>query len=69
MLPPDKVMQIRGRIDGYVRQGGVHHVVAEKSTLEKGLDVAVGKALPSDFKKTEEEMEAAQSKKEEDALR
>lgn len=62
-------MQIRGRIDGYVRQGGVHHAVAEKTTLEKGLDVAVGKALPSDFKKTEEELETEQIKKDEEASR
>ena len=63
LLPADKVQQVRGRMDGYVRQGGVHHTAAEKSTLEKTLDVAAGKALPSDFKKTDEEVKAEEERK------
>mmetsp|Transcript_20377 Transcript_20377/g.18517 ORF Transcript_20377/g.18517 Transcript_20377/m.18517 type:complete len:465 (-) Transcript_20377:28-1422(-) len=53
-LPQDKVQQIRKRIQDYVKQGGVTAPKEEKSNLEKGLAIISGKALPSDFKNSEE---------------
>lgn len=67
-FPVDKVQQIRTRVDNYIKQGGVHFTT-EKSNLEKGLDIASGKALPSDFKKSEEEIAAEEAKKQQDTER
>lgn len=64
-FPVDKVKQIKSRVDNYIKQGGVHLTV-EKSSLEKGLEVASGKAMPSDFKKAED---AEDARKEEETLR
>ncbi len=61
-FPPDKVQQIRSRIDGYIKQGGVQ-IIQEKSNLEIGLEIASGKALPSDYMKSEEEVKAAEEQK------
>ena len=65
LFPVDKVQQSRTRIENYIKQGGIK-IATEKSNLEKGLDIATGKALPSDFKKAEEE---EQIRKEEETLR
>ena len=67
-FPVDKVQQIRTRIENYIKQGGVHFTT-EKSTLEKGLEIASGKALPSDFKKTDNEIAADDARKEQETLR
>lgn len=65
MFPVDKVQQIRNQVDNYIKQGGVH-ITTEKSSLEKGLEIASGKALPSDFKKTDEEIAAEEVRKQEE---
>jgi hypothetical protein len=64
-FPTDKVQQIKTRIDNYIKQGGVH-LTTEKSSIEKGLNIASGKSMPSDFKKAEE---AEEARKEAETLR
>ena len=67
-FPVDKVQQIRNRVDNYIKQGGVHFTT-EKSNLEKGLDIASGKALPSDFKKSEAEIAAEEARQQQEVER
>lgn len=67
-FPVEKVQQVRTRVENYIKQGGVHFI-AEKSNLEKGLEIASGKALPSDFKKSEEEIAVDEIRKQEETER
>lgn len=61
-FPPEKVQQVRSRMATYVKQGGVS-LTKEKSTLEKGLDIASGKALPSEYMKSKDAIEAEDAAK------
>jgi len=49
------VQEVRSRIEGYEAQGGIEAAVTEKSTAQKVFEVAVGKAVISDFRKPEGE--------------
>lgn len=50
VLPQDKVRQVRARIDSFISQGGIRpKALAVKSEIEKGVDIIIGKAVPSDF--------------------
>jgi hypothetical protein len=52
----------------YVKQGGVN-MTRDKTTLEKGLDIASGKALPSEYIKSKEAIEAEEAAKAEEEER
>lgn len=49
-LPPSKVNKVRARCIEYLKQGGIQAEVKEVSTISKGLAIATGKAVPSDFR-------------------
>lgn len=51
LLPQDKVEEVRAEIAKVVGQGGVLPVKDEKTSLQKGVMIFTGKAVPSDFKK------------------
>lgn len=51
LLPQDKVEEVRAEILKVVGQGGVLPVKEEKTSLQKGVMIFTGKAVPSDFKK------------------
>jgi hypothetical protein len=53
-----KVREIRSRIDSYESQGGVEALLREKTNARKIFEIAVGKAVPSDFKRAPEAVEA-----------
>ncbi len=44
-----QVTAVREKVNEYIRRGGVQLQVKEKTTLQKGIAVATGKALPSEF--------------------
>ena len=56
MLPQDKVNQFKHRMHDFISQGGVKPVKLELTATEKALAIATGKALPSDFKKSDEDI-------------
>jgi hypothetical protein len=61
-FPPEKVQQVRSRMATYVKQGGVN-LSRDKSTLEMGLEIASGKALPSQYIKSKEAIDAEEAAK------
>ncbi len=68
-LPEQKVKQVRARIHDYIVQGGIKPVVEEKSKLQKGLALLSGKAVLSDYEKSEEQIEAEQRAADQDHKR
>lgn len=47
--------EVRSRIEGYEAQGGIEALTFEKSTAQKVFEIAVGKSVISDFRKSEAE--------------
>lgn len=61
-LPQEKVAEARGRISALIQQGGNRpEAPKEKTTLQKSLLIATGKAVPSDFKGAAAEPVAARA--------
>eukprot|EP01038_Epipyxis_sp_PR26KG_P013936 gene13936-18692_t len=53
LLPQQKVSQVKSQLDDLITKGGVSFLQEEKSKLQKGIALATGKAVLSDFKKSD----------------
>lgn len=67
-LPPNRVEQAKKNINQYISEGGIKPAQEEKSKLQKGIDIATGKAVPSDFKKSDEQVAKERAEAEADRL-
>lgn len=51
LLPPALVQEVKAQIERTIHEGGASQEKAEKTKLQKGIAIATGKNVPSDFKK------------------
>jgi hypothetical protein len=54
-FPQARVKETRAKVAEYMKSGGVQFDVKDLSTLQKGIAIATGKAVPSDFTPKEKE--------------